>query len=87
MSRTVMIHFPQHQDDRDSLVHRLRNFGEVVFQQVKTEDWGRLSLAEVDRATTQFAVTEVKASKVRRLVDWINKEAERQHLQIAVEVS
>jgi hypothetical protein len=86
MSRIIVIHFAQDQDEQHSLVHRLRNFGEDVFRGLRDNGWGAVSLDEVDRATTHFAITDVKASKLRRLISWIEHEADRQRLRVTAEV-
>jgi hypothetical protein len=85
--RSVVIHFEPGQDEQGRLVHRLRNFGEVVWRQVRNADWGSVSLDEVDRATTQFSITDVHAKKLRRLTTWIQQEADLQHLKIVMKVA
>lgn len=88
MSRTVMIQFLRGQDEDRALVSRLRDFGEIVFRKLPSESgWGEIDLAEVDRATQHFSISNVKASKLRRLQDWVCSEAERQHLKIDMDVS
>lgn len=58
-----------------------------MFRKLPSEKgWGEIDLTEVDRATWHFAITNVKASKLRQLQDWVRSEAERQQLQIVLEV-
>ena len=86
MSQIVIVHVvPGHTEPND-FVHRLRNFGEDVVRQLRVDDWGMADLNEIDRATTQFAIRGVKASKLRRLITWIEQEADRQQLQITTEI-
>jgi hypothetical protein len=87
MSKSVVIHFEPDQDDEYSLIHRLRNFGEDVFRQLRDNGWGEVSLHEVDRATEHFTVRSIKASKLRTLLRWVEQEAARQHLRVTIEVS
>jgi hypothetical protein len=84
--RTVVIHFDPQQDEQALLIHRLRNFGEDVWRHVRDADWGCVSIDEVDRATTQFAITEVRAKKLRRLTAWLQLQADLQHLRIKMEI-
>ena len=86
MSQIVIVHLVPRQLEPNDSVHRLRNFGEDVFRQLREDDWGTVGLYEIDRATTQFAIRDVKASKLRRLITWIAQEADRQHLPITTEV-
>lgn len=86
MAKIVIVQFPSDQGEQFSLVHRLRNFGEDVFRFLRDYDWGTLDIQEVDAATTNFMITGVKASKLRRLTDWIEREAARQHLRVTIEV-
>jgi len=67
MSRTITIHFVPSVELTGSLMP-MRDFGEDVWKKLRDVRWGTLDLKEVDRATTQFAITDVKASKVRGLV-------------------
>jgi hypothetical protein len=84
--RTVVIHFHPEQDERALLIHRLRNFGEEVWTQAREAEWGTVNLREVDRATTQFSVTDVHAKKLRRLTGWIQEKADLRNLRISIEV-
>lgn len=87
MSRTVVIHFrPNPGEESHVLVDKLRNFGEDVFRFLRDGQWGTVDLGEVDRAQTQFSVANVKASKLRRLIAWIEAEAARQYLAVSIEV-
>lgn len=87
MSLTVTIEFPGGQDEDRALVSRLRDFGEIVFRKLSSEKgWGEIDLTEVDRATQDFSITNVKAAKLRQLQDWVRSEAKRQQLQIVLEV-
>lgn len=87
MSRTVLVQFRRGQDEDRALVSRLRDFGEIVFRKLPSEKgWGEIDLTEVDKATQDFSITNVKASKLRQLQDWVFSEAELQQLQIVLEV-
>ena len=87
VSRIVVIHFqPNMGEESHILVHRLGNFGEDVFRFLRDSQWGTVDLGEVDRAKTHFSVINVKESKLRRLIAWIEDEAARQFLKISIEV-
>jgi hypothetical protein len=87
MSRTVVIHFqPNPGEESHVLIGKLRNYGEDVFRFLRDTPWGTIDLGEVDRAQTQFSITNVKASKMRRLIAWIETEALRQYLMVSIEV-
>ena len=87
MSRTITINFPPERNYADSLIPKLRNFGETVWHYVKDNELGIADLEEIDRATTFFTVHRVKATKLRRLSKWLEDEASRQFLTITLNVS
>jgi hypothetical protein len=84
--RTVVIHFDAQQDERARLIHRLRNFGEEIWTQARAADWGSVNLDEVDKATTQFSVTDVHTKKLRRLTTLLQQKANLRHLRISIGV-
>jgi DNA polymerase III delta subunit len=89
MPHSITIRFKSGQAEACTLIHRLRNYGEDVFRFLRDDhnEWGELDLSEVDAATEQFTVHGVKRSKLRRLLRWIEDEAERQNLCIDTDVS
>ncbi len=86
--RTILIRFPTDQSEEFSLIHRLRNYGEDVYRYTRDhgKGTGEVELDEVDAATTEFSVRGVANSKVRRVCQWLEKEAARQNMQIIIEV-
>ena len=60
--------------------------GEDVFRRVRDNKWGEVDLDEVDRSTNVFSITNVKASKCRRVARWLEEEAARQFLAVTTEV-
>ncbi|MBL8591966.1 MAG: hypothetical protein JNK01_04725 [Devosia sp.] len=86
MSGTILIKFSAGPGEKaGSLVHRLRNFGEEVFHQLRDTNWGEIGLDEVDLATSEFAVRGIKQAERRRLARWLQDEAARQQLIVSLQ--
>ena len=85
MSVTIVIKFKAQPGEEADLIHRLRNFGEDVFRLLRENEWGKVDIDEVDRATAEFAVTGIKQANRLRLMRWLAEEAARQHLIITLE--
>ena len=69
------------------LLHRFQNFGEDVFRWLGDKKGaGEVDFTEVDGPSGKFAVRDVKAAMSRRLVQWLEQEAERQHLAISLDL-
>jgi hypothetical protein len=67
VARQIIIDFePGH-------VHRMRNFGEALYQALQEDGWGSISLHEIDSATTQLRVTVFSRRSVRRIAQMIQK--------------
>ncbi len=73
-------------NNRISDLHKFQNFAEDVFYWVRDDGWGDLDFEELDRGADAFAITGVKASKRRRIVNWVQQEAERQCVAISLDV-
>ncbi|MGB3335696.1 MAG: hypothetical protein WBA73_00810 [Devosia sp.] len=84
---TVVIHLVGEPDAYGPLTHQFRNYGETVFGWVNENDFGSVDIADVDRSTNQFAIRNVKASKLRRITRWVEEEAARQFLGVSTETS
>ncbi len=87
--RTVLIRVVNDPDGHTDLIHRFRNFGEDVYRHTRDsgQGAGEVDIDEVDAAMNQFSVHRVARVQVRRLVGWLEKEAARQNLLIAIEVT
>jgi hypothetical protein len=73
--------------ERHGLVHRFHNFGEDVFTWLRDKKGaGGVNLGEIDGASGQFTIRDVKAAMLRTLTSWLEEEARRQHLPIALDV-
>lgn len=86
MARTLTIRFDIVQAEQFSLMHRVQNFGEDVFRELRVTQWGEIDIHEVDRAMDCLVVRRVANSKLRRLKAWIEKEMVRQHIEGIVEI-
>ncbi|MFD2057636.1 hypothetical protein ACFSQT_32485 [Mesorhizobium calcicola] len=86
MSRSLVINFNIDQAELYGLIHRVRNFGEDVYRFLRTNGWGEIDIGEVDAATTQLIMRDIKHSKLRRVTAWVEEEMRRQHLLGEVEV-
>lgn len=86
MFGTILIKFSAGPgEEAGAMVHRLRNFGEDVFRQLRDTNWGDIDLDEVDRATSEFAVRGIKQAERQRLARWLQDEAARQQLIVSLE--
>ncbi|MEQ1950646.1 hypothetical protein [Mesorhizobium sp. CN2-181] len=86
MTRSLTIHFDPAQAEQFLLIHRVQNFGEDVFRELRVTQWGEIDIHEVDTATDCLVVRRIANSKVRRLKAWIEREMARQHLKGLVEI-
>ncbi|TIS74906.1 MAG: hypothetical protein E5W94_23255 [Mesorhizobium sp.] len=82
----MVINFNTDQAELYGLIHRVRNFGEDVHRFLQTNGWGEINMGEVDAATTQLIIREIKHSKLRRVTVWVEAEMRRSHLFGVVEV-
>lgn len=57
-------------------------YGEDVFRFLHKTPWGMVDIAEIDKLGTQFTITAVKHDNRRRLIRWLDEEAERHHLKV-----
>ncbi len=86
MSATILIRFRAAPGEEPGvLIHRLRNFGEDVFRQLRESEWGKVDIDEIDCATEEFTVTHIKQANKLRLMRWLAEEAARQHLAVTLE--
>jgi hypothetical protein len=67
-------------------LHKFKNFAEDVFGWLRDNGWGEVDFHEIDGPSGMFAIRGVKSSKSRRVVDWVEQEAKRQHVTISLEV-
>ena len=72
--------------DRFSDLHKFQNYAESVFYWLRDHGLGHISFDELDRGAEVFPITSVKASKCRRIVHWVEQEAEKQHVKISLDV-
>ena len=86
MSR-IVVQFSTPQGQEHDLVMRLRNFGEDLHRWLRSNGWGIVDLNEVDSAEERFAVMGVTQSKMKRVTEWIESEANRQNLLVHIDVA
>jgi hypothetical protein len=84
LPHSLTITFDAKQAEFSALSHRIRNFGEDIYRYLKTNGWGEIALTEIDAATTQLTIRDIKGSKLRRVTAWVDDEMRRQHLSGAI---
>jgi hypothetical protein len=76
MSWRVTITFPEMvHDEGNSLLHRVRNFGETLFHHFTNSKRGSIELRQIDRATRTLVVERVRGRDLRRTVHLIQQMA------------
>jgi len=86
MARHIVIDFTLG-PDRNSDIHRIRNFGEELWAACRADGWSSISLNDVDRATDQLIVAVRSARRVRRTVQMIEELLAKHHLASIVRVT
>jgi hypothetical protein len=68
------------------LIHQFQNFGEDVYRWVRDNHAGEVDFREIDGPTGKFAIRNVKVQMSRRVMQWVELEATKQHLTISLDL-
>jgi hypothetical protein len=82
MARQITIEFemPSGVQDRNRLVHRIRNFGEDLYRLFSRSGEAKIDLREIDRTADRILVGDIKTRKLRTVASAIEKMLEQQNL-------
>jgi hypothetical protein len=82
MAPDIVIDFevPTDSSARADIVHRIRNFGEDLYRELKRSGLAEIDLDEVDRAIDQIHARAIKVRKVRTVSAFIAKMLEQHNL-------
>jgi hypothetical protein len=72
---------------RNTMIHRLRNFGEALWHEARTSGLAKVDLGEVDKATDQLCLREIKTRRVRTVMARVRGLLEDHHLSDVASVS
>jgi hypothetical protein len=72
---------------RGTTIHRVRNFGEALFGEIKSSGLAELGIEEVDESTDRLCVHAIKSRKVRTVAAMVMSLPERQHLDDIARIS
>jgi len=75
MAPDIVIDFelPTESSARGDIIHRIRNFGEDLYRELKRTGLAEIDLGEVDRAIDQIRARTIKARKVRTASAFIER--------------
>jgi hypothetical protein len=82
MAPDIVIDFevPTESSARGDIIHRIRNFGEDLYRELKRSGLAEIDLAEVDRAIDQIRARTIKVRKVRTVSAFIARMLEQHNL-------
>jgi hypothetical protein len=72
---------------RGTTIHRVRNFGETLYGEIKSSGLAEVSLKEVDKSTDQLCVHAIKTRKVKTVAAMVKSLLERHHLDDIARIS
>lgn len=83
---TLVVRFTGERGSEFGWAHDFRNFAENVSRWMRDSGHGLVDLDEVDSGAPHFEVKGVAGSHRRRVIRWIEEEAERQRQPIAIDL-
>jgi hypothetical protein len=78
---------PPSRQERTALIHRIRNFGEALYEAFRQFGKAEFDLGDIDRATNRLHVGEIKARQVRTVSSLIKEVLEQHHLSSIARLS
>jgi hypothetical protein len=89
MAPDIVIDFelPTESSARGDIIHRIRNFGEDLYRELKRSGIAEIDLGEVDRATDQIRARKIRVRNVRTVSAFISGMLERHNLAGIARVS
>jgi hypothetical protein len=73
--------------EKNALIHRIRNFGEALYETLRKSGKAEIDLGNIDRATNHLHVGEIKTRQVRTVSSLIIEVLEQHHLSSIARLS